>query len=204
MTSAAAKSPEELFRSNAVAVVQTLSDLAVDLAKADLITDVDEDQLEGLADAVECAMPVDLVMMFVRLEEEVWPRIMARDIQFFCGDILTIFGELPEGMEVLAEPVKIYLELKADKHSKKFPDPEKWPIKADDIECLWAYCNKLLRDAYKFCLSGRHLAAAKADEAQRARKKLPPRSKTREINVELYRAHVEAFEASLQKSIAKK
>ena len=205
----ATKPPQDLFRANAVALVETLADLIKGIVGADLRDNIDTGAVEDLAEVIDSVKAVELVEMFILVEEEVWPKILAKDSQVFREDILKIFKKLPNNMDLLTLPVTVYFELVEGKHSKVegMEDKKNWPITQQDINSLWTYCDKLLRNAYNYCVANpaavtsllsKTNAKIDTDNVLFAKKKLPLLAKKRPLNVSLYTAHVEAFTAKLE------
>ena len=116
-------------------------------------------------------------------------------------------------MDLLALPVTVYFELVEGKHDKVagMENKKNWPIKQQDIDSLWTYCNKLLRHAYNYCLANTSAVTALLNKANAKidadntllREKVtkvikpPPQTRKRPLNLDLYKAHVEKFSGTL-------
>ena len=208
MATPISKSPQDLFRANTIAIVETLSDLVKEIVDAELRSDIDTNAIEDLAEILDTIKSVDLVEMFILAEEEVWPRIVARDSDFLQKSILSIFKKLPNNMDLLALPVLVYFELVEGKHANVpgMQHKSNWPITQEDVNSLWIFSNKLLRNAYNYSVANPLVVVAAltkfnlkvdADNRELAKKGLPLLPKKRMLDVSIYKAHVEAFTASL-------
>lgn len=202
------KSPQDLFRANTIAIVETLSDLVKEIVDAELRFDIDTDAIEDLAEILDTIKSVDLVEMFILAEEEVWPRIVARDSEFLQKSIQSIFKKLPNNMDLLALPVLVYFELVEGKHANVAGMQHKsnWPITEEDVNLLWIFSNKLLRNAYNYSVANPVEVTAAltkfnlkvdVDNRELSKKGLPLLAKKRRLDVSIYKCHVEAFTASL-------
>jgi hypothetical protein len=145
---AAKKDPEQLFKTNVLALVDTLADLLRNCAEAGM-ADADDEVIDDIRLPIESATAVALTEMFLATEEAIWPKIQDRKLSFFCTDMLEMFADLPDDMKLLTVPVTIHLEFKEGKrHSKK-----ELPVTDQDIKDLWMFCDKLLLHACNYGLA---------------------------------------------------
>jgi len=198
------KTSQELFRSNAVALVETIADMIRVIRDVDL-GNVNEEEVEDLAAVVDSIQAIELVEMFI-LQEELWPKIVARDTAFIRQDLPRVFEGVAFNIDLLMLPIAVYYDLVNGKYTDQFSN-EDWPITSEDIDGLWNYCDKLLRHAYNYAKTKGNALGQITDTANtkiatinidRKRMDLQPLPLKRRVDLSLYEHYIQKLNDKLK------